>query len=241
MSSCTDDIDSDRWPKYFSEGVWARWVFDPATEKKILEKREKLSYCQLWGCKSDGENDLDYTSYSPSTFIHPKFCVDLPVDARLTRPTQCGVLIRTLNNTGEPIPTDFWDCEMGGRATDDFTFSENEISPKSSSAFGLFSSKLKDSRNPPPTPENIAQQLEKYLEANPQSESQWTLPGWNEGLLRYKKEDICGFFVSTTPDHDAEKFLKFAKEWKQELGLSELPIYEYKMELQKPPSLKKIT
>lgn len=214
----------------FDQGVWVRIIDDPCKEKSILEKREQLSDTALFqmGHIPSEREPTRYTEYSPSNFVTQNANYSL-----YDIPGKAGVII----DTGEG-PFTYWQDGTGHEMLSkdmDFTqailFNSEKQYKKSKQFSNIKKStilehiqKIRDTY--------IAEQQEEHgvgQVTDNTTHRSLTIPivfeprQWNEGLLRYKKSHVLGFYV----DADNKNSVIAGVQLKSIFALPELSFYSF--------------
>ncbi len=188
-----------------TSGCWVR-IIDPKKEIKYLARREDYDGKQLLG--HDDQKRIDYTHYSPCTYVKEGFAISLFGGLR----DNFGIFIRPFNRR-----IDWWYNGRREIVTDN-------IKPKP----GIkYDNGAKDSdQRWNCTIEEIEEAVtalrdeyaaDYYYQENP---DEIVTMAWNEGFLRHQRKDITGLLVNK----ESKSSVYFALAFRSAL---ELPVHLY--------------
>jgi hypothetical protein len=205
----------------FAEGFWIRTIQDLKKEIGILEEREKMpKEVDLEKLRHSNEKIKNYTPYSPATFVKKGIPVAL-FDA-----SSAGVMIKT---KGRTIP--YWYDGHNEQLTRDMNYSKEKLDNGQPSGqfweikesdIAKTLQKMKDNYINDMVLNVQEEGNDKYKIFNDKRFQRGCSFSWNEGLFRYKKEDIFAIYV---PD---ESYLKEAFDLRGLLQQPNLPFLFYK-------------
>lgn len=199
-------------PSWFTKGVWVRTIDDPEKEMQILRKRQGLHGRKLRGCQF--KDDSYYTRESSMTFLRG----GVPT---ATFGHECGVMVLPKGRTIRY----FYDGQHGEELTR--TMHLAGLWPRQASSDGCGHHHLIHERDLPSVvkkayrykrPQGSESPVDKY---GVLAGRDWPVP-WNEGLLRYRHDEIHAVFVTSLTKEALEKAQTFRKQMK--LG-HETPLY----------------
>jgi|GEM_PF-4476277 len=194
---------------WIERGCWIRKISNIHRELLNLRKREGQSSEELAGYRPMEEGELRnprYTPYSSATFVKGR----LPV-ALFGSSEDFGVIIRPLKRR-----IDYWYDGHREELTRDFTFERGKKltnGQRKGQYWKITENAILD---------KLQQQFDNYRENLPRSEmdkydvilnndlNNFILP-WNEGLLRYQKQDIVGILVYPDSKNSARNALRLRK------------------------------
>lgn len=203
----------------FNSGFWIRTISDVNSEVGILRKREKIAEDQFQGYQSD-EEDEDYTRYSAATFVKN------PIPIGVFNSSDPGIMFRQRNRTiaywydghREELTRDWHfhrSSKLGHGIKGEYQhIIEGHIGEKLVIRYQDMLAKIQKSQKDG--------QLDTYGVLADQQVRSIDF-SWNEGLLRYKKEDIFGFYVN--PDNQDSIAKAFAL--RRMLNLGDIHFYYY--------------
>ncbi len=205
--------------RLFDEGFWIRVLGNPGEEVKVLGQREGISSAALAQMRHSHRKDGSYTDYSPATFVRREILISLFPCSSI------GVMIRPTNRI---IP--YWYDGHNEQLTRGMDFSKEKLDngqregqfwevKEAVIAATLQRMKEKDIE------EKVSRVQEEGGDKHGVFRDQRFQRGrqfsWNEGLFRYKREDVFAIYV---PD---EAFLERASAFRTLLQLEHLPFLSY--------------
>jgi hypothetical protein len=212
--------------KFFKEGFWIRTIKDVSYENEILNKRENITdeALAMLGHSTDSK-DKGYTKYSPATFVKK----DIPI--RLFG-TDVGLIIKAHDR----IIDHWYDGLNGEKLTregdSDLDWSKSELDNGSSENHQLW--KVKETIISQRLSKIFDERLEKeYFKAVKQDRYNILKDeklrkklvydfAWNEGLFRYKRNEIIGIYVPNSV------FITKGLELRSSLGLNnDIRLFHY--------------
>lgn len=201
----------------FEEGCWMRVISDPEKEFSILEKRSHYSDKELGRLRHKNlENDPEdpfYTGYSSATFVK----LGMPICLPETSPA--GVIIR--RHRSQLIP--YWYDGHTEKLTSHLDFSRNRLSNGNSE--GEYN-EVEETKIVGILSNSLCAKIkvegqgrrDRYGVLRDHRLSDSFLP-WNEGLFRYKMEDIIGIFLDPEDKESYKKALDLQRILRPDLGI----------------------
>jgi len=208
-----------------SSGFWIHTIDNVNKEARILKIRDLYAseHLAMQRHGRDYERDQNYTYYTSATFIQP----GIPID--LFSSSSPGVMIR---------PSDYlihyWYDGRREELTRDFNFSNGREVTNGQAEGQYWELTAKEiQRHVMKRFKLRINEVEKYAQENPEyydkhgvlldrrlcDEVQFS---WNEGLLRYKRDDVFGIHVNP----DSKKCCEEALKLRENLSLP-VPLYYY--------------
>lgn len=185
----------------FNTGCWARVIRRPEDEIQILRKREKQTASKLMG--HDHLGKPDYTDYSSCTYIQNGLSINLFMWGSIINGDYFALLIQP---TGRPI--DWWYNGRREVVTDDIPpITGTKYNNGADESDQLWDCSLDQIRN---AVLSLKDEYARDVYYRSYPEETVTLR-WNEGFLRYQRDNIMGLLVHPTCKKSIESALAFRK------------------------------